>query len=177
MTTARTLTWTFDGTPEEILRRCGRPEVAQARAQADRNLEAEVVELETDTPDGAVLVVAMTGRIPTSWIPSKVTSSMRSAMSGTPGIHRREAWYLDEDGAAYADVAFDLQGVPATTLAVSARLAPTGPTGSTGSTGSTLTYQLDLDVEIPFFGTMIEKAVLDQIARAFDKEAHVIRAS
>lgn len=170
MTTARTLTWTFDDTPEAILRRCGRPEVAQARAQADRNLEAEVVELETDTPDGAVLVVAMTGRIPTSWIPSKVTSSMRSAMSGTPGIHRREAWYLDEDGAAYADVAFDLQGVPATTLAGSARLAPTG-------SGSTLTYQLDLDVEIPFFGSMIEKAVLDQVARAFDKEAHVIRSS
>ncbi|WP_068432109.1 DUF2505 domain-containing protein [Piscicoccus intestinalis] len=173
MTTARTLTWTFDDTPEAILRRCGRPEVAQARARADRNLEAEVVELATDTPDGAVLVVAMTGRIPTSWIPSKVTSSMRSAMSGTPGIHRREAWYLDEDGAAYADVDFDLQGVPATTLTGSARLAPTGTTGS----GSTLTYQLDLDVEIPFFGSMIEKAVLDQVARAFDKEAHVIRSS
>lgn len=170
MTTARTLTWTFDDTPEAILRRCGRPEVAQARARADRNLEAEVVELATDTPDGAVLVVAMTGRIPTSWIPSKVTSSMRSAMSGTPGIHRREAWYLDEDGAAYADVDFDLQGVPATTLSGSARLAPTG-------SGSTLTYQLDLDVEIPFFGSMIEKAVLDQVARAFDKEAHVIRSS
>ena len=72
--------------------------------------------------------------------------------------------------AAYADVDFDLQGVPATTLSGSARLAPTG-------SGSTLTYQLDLDVEIPFFGSMIEKAVLDQVARAFDKEAHVIRSS
>lgn len=166
MTTKRTMSWTFSGSPEEVLRRCGDPQVAQARAQADPNLQAEVTRLETDTADGAVLAVEMTGAIPRGWLPDRVSS----AMGEGPRITRREAWYLADDGGAYADVQFRFDNVPATTMTGSARLAPHG------AGASELTYRLELDITIPMFGSMIENAVLSHVAGAFDKEAHVIQS-
>lgn len=169
MSTTRTLSWNFPATPREVLTRCGDPAVAQARAQADPILVARVVDLRTDSPDGAVLVVTMAGAIPTTWIPSRLTSRMGSSGNGGPGITRSEAWYLDDDGSAYAAVTFDFTGVPATTMTGSARLTPTAG-------GSQLTYRLELDVAIPLVGGAVESTVLSQVAGAFDKEADVIAA-
>lgn len=166
MTTHRTLSWTFRASPEAVLRRCADPQVARARAQADPNLQAQVTQLATDTADGAVLVVEMTGAIPRGWLPAKVSS----AMGEGPRITRREAWYLAEDGGAYADVRFRFDNVPATSMTGSARLAPRG------ADASELTYRLELDIAIPMLGSMIENAVLAHVAGAFDKEAHVIQS-
>ncbi|GAB98140.1 hypothetical protein BJY21_003151 [Kineosphaera limosa] len=170
MSSHRTLSWEFDGSPQQVLTRCADPRIAAARATADPNLQAEVTELLTDSPDGAALIVTMVGQIPSGWLPSRVADKM-GEHGGGPSITRREAWYLADDGSAFADVRFAFQGVPATTMTGSARLAPAGPDRSA------LTYQLDLDVAIPLLGSMIEAAVLKNVVAAFDKEAHVIASA
>lgn len=168
MTTQRTMSWTLSGSPEQVLRRCGDPQLALARAQADPNLQAQVTQLEVDTADGAVLLVEMTGAIPRGWLPERVSSTMGEGRG--PRITRREAWYLADDGGAYADVQFRFDDVPATSMTGSARLAPRG------ADVSELTYRLDLHISIPMLGSMIENAVLAHVAGAFEKEAHVIQS-
>lgn len=167
MTTRRTLTSVIPGSPEEILRRCQDPDVARRRAEADPALAARVTELATDTDDGAVLVMEITASLPQSWIPARISASM----SGRPTIVRREAWHLADDGCAYADVQIRLESIPATRMTVAARLCP-----ETGDR-STLTYHLELDVSLPMVGSTIERAVLEQIRRGYDKEIHVIATS
>lgn len=166
MSTKRTLNFTFTHAPQEVLARCGDPRIAQARAEADTDLQAQVSRLETDTADGARLLVEMTGEIPRGWLPSRVTSMLGDA----PRIVRRETWYLADDGSAYADVQFRFENVPATSMTGSARIAPRG------ADASELTYQLSLAVGIPMFGSMVENAVLAKVAEAFEKEAHVIES-
>lgn len=185
MSTHRTLSWAIPGTAREILTRCEDPDVARRRAECDTALRARVSHLragDPDSPDDPALVFEVTGQIPQEWIPSAVASRLasHSGGSGRPGITRRETWYLHDDDSAHALVAIDLSGIPATRVGAAARLAPQGRQGSQGSQhshGCTLTYELDLDVSVPFLGSTIERAVLSQIAAALDKEARVIQSS
>lgn len=173
MTTRRTLTWIIPGSPEEILRRMGDPDVAARRAAADPALEARVTELATNTSDGSALVMALTGQVPSGWVPDRVAS----ALPAQPRIVRREAWRLADDGDAAAEVTVRLEAIPATSMTVEAALAalPGSATDAGAGPASTLTYDLRLDVGIPFVGAVIERAVMEQIARAYDAEAAVIR--
>ena len=172
MSSHRTLSWAIPGTPGEILQRCADPDVARRRAECDTTLGAQVTHLSTDSPDCAALVFEVAGLIPEAWIPGPAAAKLakHSGGSGRPGITRRETWHLHDD-AASAHVTIDLTGIPATRVGAAARLAPDGPTSST------LTYELDLDVSVPFLGPMIERAVLGQIAGALEKEARVIQSS
>lgn len=175
MTTRRTLTWTIPGTPERILRRLGDPEVAARRAAADPTLEGRVIELTTDAPDGSLLVMAVTAQIPSGWVPDRLAS----ALPAQPRIVRREAWRLVDGGDAMAEVTVRLESIPVTTMAVEAALAAQpGATGGAGaSPASTLAYDIRLDVGLPFVGAAIERAIIEQIGRAYDAEAAVIRES
>lgn len=175
MNTHRTLSWAIPGTAREILTRCADPDTARRRAECDTTLRAQVTELHAshpDTPDEPALVFEVAGQIPQEWIPSAVASKLasHSGGSGAPGITRRETWYLQDDGSAHAVVSIDLSGIPATQVGAAARLAPHGNT-------CTLTYELELDVAVPFLGSTIERAVLSKIAGALEKEARVIQSS
>lgn len=188
MTTRRTLTWTIPGTPEQILRRLADPGVARRRAAADPTLHAEIIELAADTPDGAALVMAVTAQIPPSWVPARVAA----ALPVRPSIERREVWRRLGDGTAAAQISVHLQGVPATSMAASATLRPAparpsskssssstpdAPSPSTPEASSILSYEIQLEVGIPFAGGAIERTVIEQIARGYDQEAAVIRDS
>lgn len=170
MTTERTLTWPIPGTPEQILRRCQDPEVARRRAEVDPALEAQVTELAADTADGYILVMEITAKIPESWIPKRLSASLRG-MAGRPRIVRREAWRLADDGCAHADIDVRLESIPVTRMSAAARLC------GEGAEHSTLTYHLELEVSLPVVGTSIERTVLDQVSRGFEKEARVIQGS
>lgn len=170
MTTERTLTWSIPGTPEQILRRCQDPEVARRRAEIDPALEAQVTELAADTDDGHILVMEITAKIPESWIPKRFSASLRG-MAGRPRIVRREAWRLADDGCAHADIDVRLESIPATRINASARLC------DDDADHSTLTYHLELEVAIPLMGATIERTVLDQVARGYDKEVRVLQGA
>lgn len=165
MSARRTLAWTLPGAPEEILRRLQDPEMARRRAQAEPALEAEVTHLEADTPDGEILVMEATATVPRGWVPDRVAH----AMPGLPRIVRREAWRLQADGSALVELTVRPDGIPMTTMTGRGSLRPDG------DAASTLSYELSLDVAIPLVGRAIERAVLDQICRGYDKEAAVIR--
>lgn len=167
MTTRRTLSWVIPGSPQEILRRCQAPDVARRRAESDPTLEGRVTELAADTDDGAVLVMEVTAVVPPSWIPPRLSASM----PGRPTIVRRETWHLTDDGCAHADVQVRLESIPATRMTAAARLCPEG------DARSTLTYELELDVSLPVVGSTIERAALERVCRAYDKDAHVIATS
>ncbi|QQS02239.1 MAG: DUF2505 domain-containing protein [Austwickia sp.] len=167
MTIRRTLSWTIPGTPAEIVRRLGDPAVARARVEAEPALHAEVTELATDTPDGAALVMAVSAGIPQGWVPARVAANL----PGQPRIVRREVWRLHDDGTAAADMTVGVEALPATTMAASAGLEPMD------ATRSTLTYEVQLSVAIPLVGAVVERAVIEQICRGYEKEAAVIRGS
>ncbi len=163
MTIRRTLTSPVPGTPAEILQRLGDPDVAAARAASDPTLHAQVTELYGGEGELHMTLVA---ELPASWIPAPV----RSRLQTTPRIVRRETWLMADDGAAYADVDVVVEGVPATTMTSTARIAR-----STDDPGSSdLTYLLSLTVALPIVGGVVERTVMEQIARGYEKEAHVI---
>lgn len=167
MTIRRTLTWTIPGDPADILRRLGDPAVAQRRVTAEPTLHAEVVELATDTPDGAALVMTVSAGIPQGWVPARVAAGL----PGQPRVVRREVWRLADDGTAAATMTVEVEAIPATSMTAGARLEPQA------AGRSTLTYEVQLDVAIPLVGAVVERAVIEQICRSYDKEAAVIRDS
>lgn len=166
MTIRRTLSWTIPGTPREILRRLADPAVAAARAASDPTLQAEVTELSGGEGELHMAVVA---ELPDSWAPAPV----RSRLLATPRIIRRETWLIADDGAAYADMNIEVEGVPATTMTTVARLAPMADHVNS----SELTYLLSLTVDLPIIGGLVERTVMEQITRGYEREADVIARS
>ena len=113
--------------------------------------------------DGMVQIV-VSSDIPTSWLPSIVTSRL----SGTPHVVRTERWERDADSWLRSPFTFEFAGLPVR-CAGSATVQPEG-------TGSRLAVNLVLHVDVPFFGGTIEQAVAPQVAAVLDAEAGYYQA-
>lgn len=139
-------------------------EVVRSRANVERRCQAEglgtatLVDHEAH-PDGVRIEVS--SEIPTSWLPSIVTSRL----SGTPHVVRVEQWTTatpPEEGLE-CPMTFSFEGLPV-------RCDGAAAVVSDGD-GSVFTIDLELQVDVPFIGGTIERAVAPQVTPALDAEA------
>lgn len=108
--------------------------------------------------------IVVSSDIPTSWLPSIVTSRL----SGTPHVVREERWERDADSGLRSPFTFEFAGLPVR-CAGSATVQPEGDE-------SRLAVDLVLHVDVPFLGGTIEHAVAPQVATALDAEAAFYRS-
>jgi hypothetical protein len=113
--------------------------------------------LRHELTDHAVRIVVATD-VPLDWMPSAFTS----ALGSSPTVERMEEWPRTGDRAS-SPLTFEFSGLPVTCRGT-ASLAPVG-------TGSRLDIDLEVRVDVPFFGGAVERAVSPQIAAALDAEA------
>lgn len=151
------------GTPAELVTRMGRPEVAQARIDADPLLATELTSLEPLDEASGRMTYATVSQIPSGWFPGRVARAAKVL----PSVHRGEHWRVLPDGSAEADVELAIHGVPADASG-HAQLAPTG------DGGSEMTYTVDLAVHVPIVGGLVENVVLHRIADTIRAEGDVL---
>ncbi|MDQ2781669.1 MAG: DUF2505 domain-containing protein [Actinomycetota bacterium] len=116
-----------------------------------------------ETTEAMVRIVGSSD-IPTSWLPSIVTSRL----SGTPRVVREECWERDADSGLRSPFTFEFAGLPVRCEG-SATVQPEGDE-------SRLAIDLVLHVDVPFLGGTIEYAVAPQVAAALDAEAAFYRS-
>ncbi|MGV1009396.1 MAG: DUF2505 domain-containing protein [Dermatophilaceae bacterium] len=112
--------------------------------------------------DGRTILIRTRASVPMDWLPSAVTSRVTTL----PTVERDEVW---DRTSSSGTMRFDISGVPASASG-SMRLQPKG-------SGSLLTYRVDLRVDMPFVGGLVEKAVAAQIRRSLQAEAAGYEAS
>ncbi len=138
---------------DTVLARLADPEFVTQRTAANPGLAGTLLE---HSDDGQTIVIRTRASVPVDWLPSVVAGRMTTL----PTVDREEVWARRTGSAA---MRFDISGVPATANG-SVRLAAQG-------TGSVLTYRVELQVDMPFVGAVLEKAVAGQIRRSLQAEA------
>lgn len=155
MPTTVTERFTLSVTPAAVLDRLADRSFVQRRIQANPTLRGALRE---HTDDGRTIRIRTEATVPLDWMPTRVTG----AVSALPTVERNEAW---DRGSLSGSTRFVLTGVPARASG-SMRLDP-------ATAGSTLTYRIDLTVDMPFVGGLVERAVAAQIRRSLAAEAAV----
>lgn len=138
---------------EEVVARLADRGFVDARTATNGSLRGELVGHDVDAD---TIVIRTQATVPLDWLPAAVGSRV----SALPTVEREEVWNRP---TASGSMRFDISGVPAHASG-SMRL------GSAGS-GSVLSYQIDLGVDLPFVGGLVEKAVAAQIRRSLQAEA------
>ncbi len=128
--------------------------VVERRGAVD-GLGTRVTAHET-TPAGVRIVVATD--LPVDWLPAVV----RGRLTADPTVERTEAWAVEGDGAA-SPLTFVFAGMPVRGSG-DARLVPL-------PTGSRLEVEVDITVDVPLVGGLVEAAVAPRIVAALDAEA------
>lgn len=144
--------------PEVLVDRLRDRAVVEARCAAD-GLSTHIVRHEPRA-DGVLVTVATT--LPVDWVPTVV----RGTLTADPTVERTEEWTVGPDGAS-SPLHFDFPGMPVTGTGA-ARLSPTPG-------GSHLTVGVDVTVDVPFVGGLVEGAVAPRVAAALDAEAAFYR--
>lgn len=137
----------------QVLDRLADPDFVADRTAANSTLRGDVV---SHTVEGDAIVIRTTATVPVDWLPAVVGSKV----SSLPTVEREETW---SRSSASGTMRFEISGVPAHASG-SMRLQPEG-------SGSVLTYRIDLGVNMPFVGGVVEKAVAAQIRRSLQAEA------
>lgn len=152
---ATTLSETFPlaRSVDAVLTRLADRAFVDARTAANGSLRGELVGHDVDAD---TIVIRTRATVPVDWLPAAVGSRV----SALPTVEREEVWNRP---AASGVMRFDISGVPAHASG-SMRLDAQG-------SGSVLTYRIDLDVDLPFVGGLVEKAVATQIRRSLQAEA------
>ena len=138
---------------DAVLARLADPEFVNQRTAANPGLSGTLVD---HTDDGQTIMIRTRASVPMDWLPSAVTARV----STLPTVDREEMWAR---GSGAGSMRFDIAGVPAKASG-SMRLDAHG-------IGSMLTYRVDLQVDMPFVGGLVEKAVATQIRRSLQAEA------
>lgn len=159
MATSFTIRQVFGLPPGDLFGLLGEPEVARRRATAVPDFNGELLALTRDDgPDGLRgLRMAVAATMPSSWL---------GGMAGTPRLIRTENWRAEGDGYA-GDVDLLVEGLPVT-CGGTTRLEPDGA-------GSALSMDLDLSVDVPMLGPMVEAKVADRIRAAMGAELEVLQ--
>jgi hypothetical protein len=145
--------------PEGLVDRLRDRAVVEARGAAD-GLGTRVVRHEP-TADGVLVTVATA--LPVDWLPTVV----RGRLTADPTVERTEEWTVGPGGAA-SPLRFDFSGMPVTGSGL-ARLTPTPG-------GSHLTVEVDVTVDVPVVGALVEGAVAPRVVAALDAEAAFYRS-
>lgn len=146
-------------TPDALLTALASPDVVRRRSEAS-SLDTTVVTHEAPSPGKpGELVIVTSSDVPLTWFPPVVTSRITE----TPRILREERWTGDGDDGVRSPLTFDFSGMPVTCdgLAVARE----------DGAGSVLDVSLTMRVDVPFFGGVVERALVPQIVRALDTEA------
>jgi hypothetical protein len=141
-------------TPAALVERLRSRDVVEQRGQGGGLTTALLVH--EPTPDGVRIVVRT--EIPVDWLPAVV----RGRLGTDPAVERTEAWAVDGDGAQ-APLFFAFAGMPVTGSG-SATLRP-------APAGGRLEVQVDVSVDVPLVGGLVESAVAPRIGAALDAEA------
>jgi hypothetical protein len=144
--------------PAALVERLRDPAVVEGRSAAD-GLGTRVVEHEA-TADGVRIVVATA--LPVDWLPAVV----RGRLTQDPTVERTEEWTVGSDGAT-SPLHFDFPGMPVTGTGA-ARLTPTPG-------GAHLTVEVDVTVDVPLVGGLVEGAVAPRVGAALDAESAFYR--
>ncbi len=145
-------------TPAALVARLRDRAVVEGRCAAD-GLGTRVVRHEP-TADGVLVTVATA--LPVDWLPAVV----RSRLTADPTVERTEEWTTSGDDAV-SPLHFDFPGMPVSGTG-SARLTPTPG-------GSHLTVEVDVTVDVPFVGGLVEGAVAPRVGAALDAESAFYR--
>jgi hypothetical protein len=144
--------------PAALVERLRDRAVVDGRSAAD-GLGTRVVEHEA-TADGVRIVVATA--LPVDWVPAVV----RSSLTADPTVECTEEWTVGPDGAT-SPLRFDFPGMPVTGTGT-ARVTPTPD-------GSHFTVEVDVTVDVPFVGGLVEGAVAPRVGAALDAESAFYR--
>ncbi len=157
MPTTVTERFTLPLAPQVVLDRLADRAFVQRRTLANPTLRAQLVE---HRDNGRTIVIRTKATVPLDWLPGRVTG----AVSTPPTVDRDETW---DRGSGSGSMRFTINGVPASASG-SMRLDPS-------ASGTTLTYRIDLAVDLPFVAALVERAVAAQIRRSLRTEAAVYR--
>ena len=138
---------------DAVLSRLADPAFVDQRTAANPGLSGVLVD---HSDDGQTIVIRTRAAVPMDWLPSAVTARVTTL----PTVDREEVW---DRGSGSGSMRFGISGVPAK-AGGSMRLDAQG-------SGSVLTYRVDLQVDMPFVGGLVEKAVAAQIRRSLQAEA------
>lgn len=140
--------------PSDLLAALASPEVVRRRCAAD-GLGTELV-LHEVTADG--IRIGVSTEIPVDWLPAVVQGRLGS----TPTVDREERWAADGDGAR-SPLTFTFAGMPVrgSGSSVMARSA----------SGTRLDMDLEITVDVPLAGGLVELAIAPRVAGALDAEA------
>ena len=109
-------------------------------------------------PTAAGVRIVVATDLPVDWLPAIV----RGRLTADPTVERTEEWAVEGDGAA-TPLTFVFAGMPVRGSG-DARLVPL-------PTGSRLDVEVDITVDVPLVGALVEAAVAPRIVAALDAEA------
>lgn len=147
--------FTLPVVPDVVFDRLRDRTFVERRTRANPALRGRLVE---HADDGRSIRIRTEATVPLDWLPSRVTGAVSSA----PTVDREETW---ERGSGSGSMRFTIDGVPAKASG-SMRLDPS-------TAGSTLSYRIELAVDLPLVGGLVERAVATQIRRSLQAEAAV----
>ncbi len=138
---------------DAVLARLADRAFVDQRTAANPSLRGVLVD---HSDDGQTIVIRTRAALPMDWLPSVVTARVTTL----PTVDREEVWARSSGSGS---MRFDIAGVPAKASG-SMHIDAEG-------TGSVLTYRVDLQVDMPFVGGVVERAVAAQIRRSLQAEA------
>jgi hypothetical protein len=144
--------------PAALVAALSSPSFVDRRSQAD-SLGTRVIHHEADA-DRIRITIAT--EVPLEWLPGVVASRLGTA----PTVARTEEWTLDGD-SAHTPLIFDFSGMPVS-CSGGASLTPEGD-------ASRLEVDLRLQIDVPLFGGLVERALSPRIVAALDGEAEFYR--
>lgn len=143
---------------DEVYQRLSDPEFLRRRADVDQSLGSEVAGHEVGVEQ---LSIWTTATVPLDWLPSQI--SRRVSASGTvPSARRHERWQRRPEGLI-GTMEFEISGVPARASG-SMAVVPAG-------TGSEFTQHLELGVDVPIVGKLVEAALARHLGATLVREA------
>ena len=148
-------------TREEVLARLTDRAFVAWRGEANSALRSDLVEHRV-TP--AEVVIRSTATIGADWLPGKVAA----AATALPTITRIETWDL---ASGTGRTEFSGFGVPASASAIMS-IEP-GHGRSATPDGCVLAHQVRLQVDLPFVGGLVEKALAGRIAATLRIESEL----
>jgi hypothetical protein len=143
----------LESSVDAVLARLTDRAFVDGRTAANASLRGDVVGHEVDEE---TIVIRTRATVPVDWLPAVVGSRVTSL----PTVDREETW---DRRSGSGRMTFAISGVPARASGTMS-LRPRG-------TGSLLTFRIDLGVDMPFVGGVVEKAVAAQIRRSLEAEA------
>lgn len=139
--------------PSDILAALASPDVVRRRSAAD-GLGTDLLVHEV-TADCIRIVVST--EIPVDWLPAVVQGRLDS----TPTVDREERWAAAGDGAR-SPLTFTFAGMPVRGSGSSVMTA--------SASGTRLDVDVEITVDVPLVGSLVEHAVAPRVTGALDAE-------